>query len=371
MLPIFRIGPSVTLSDLEQCLTALPAAGDRREAAQLRIEIGPETDLLTDIWCAILCGTLCRRADTDIVYSETGEDGARFSTSLAGLVAASIASSIRNGEGVAFDASALRHYLSVASECLVTPDSDTIQTLVEFDARSGASSLFERGNGTKADRLLRRQLFETQILQFRQLLDLGAPRRGSGPVRDGFAGDLGNFLAELYENGLEHGSLGVDGPMAGTRTLRLRTHSAGNPGELIERCGPFRQLRHYVQQSFRGKDPVSLLEASVSDFGLGIVDAFQTSPAGMGADVDRRALLEGLIYGRLSSKSNDSSAGLGIQDALDAARRMQAFVSLRTAEFWMAVSFLSHKPDARLVHLGRAEHPRVEGTHWQLFWPHG
>lgn len=114
---------------------------------------------------------------------------------------------------------------------------------------------------------------------------------------------------------------------------------------------------------------MALVEASISDFGLGIVDGFQASAAGYGPDADRLELLEQLIYGRLTSKSNDTSAGLGIQNALDAARRMNAFVSLRTAEFWMAVSFLPEKPEARLVHLGMAPHPPVAGTHWQIFWP--
>lgn len=363
-----QIGASTSLADLEQQLKDLPA-GDAHLAAKLRIDIGLEADLLTDIWTAILCGTLCRRAETGIVYAESSDGDVRFAASLVGLVGASMATSIRSEAEGELDVAALKQRLMLDNEGLVSPDSDVVQTLVEFDTKFSVSPLFQRGNGTEADKLLRRRLFETQVLRFRQLLDLGTLRRGGGPVKAGAAGDVGYFLAELHENGLEHGSRGRDGPLDGTRFLRLRTHSAGNPGELLERCGPFRQLRHYVQRTFRGKDPVTLVEASVSDFGLGIVDAFQASTAGMGPNADRRALLEGLIYGRLTSKSNDSSAGLGIQNALDAARSMQAFVSLRTAEFWMAASFLSDKPEARLTHLGKSPHPPVAGTHWQILWP--
>ncbi|HET9638183.1 MAG TPA: hypothetical protein VFP12_03160 [Allosphingosinicella sp.] len=366
------IGPSMSLAQLERTLADLPPESDALASVKLSIASGRETDLLADIWTAILCGTLCRRAETQVVYSSPDEgDGEdlRFAHSPAGLACASIAASIRSVAGTPLDAAGLRRRLMLENDGLVSPYSDVVQTLVEFDPDYPVSPLFLRSSGAEPAPRLRRRLFETQVLRFRQLLDLGRLRRGSGPVRTGPAGDVGRFLAELHENGLEHGSRGVTGTLSGTRLLRMRTHAAGHPEDLLERCGPFRQLRYYVERTFTGSDPVNLIEASISDFGMGIVDTFQASPAGLGPDVDRRDVLEGLIYDRLTSKSNDPSAGLGIQKALEAARSMQAFVSLRTAEFWMAASFLPDKPKARLVHLGTPSRPPVAGTHWQIFWP--
>lgn len=368
-MPNIQIGPTLTLEALENCLRALPAAEDDRSRAALRVEKGSITDLLTDIWAAMVAGTLCRRTDTDVVYSEDADDDWRFASSLAGLVSASMAATIRARSGEALDVAMLKRRLMLDQEGLVTPDSDAIQTLVEFDPDYPIAPLFQRADGAEANAKLRRRLFQSQVLRFRQMLDIGALRRGGGPVGEGAAGDLGTFLAELHENGLEHGSRAGGRALTGTRFLRLRSHAAADPGDLAARCGPFRQLRYYVERTFAGTDPVTLIEASISDFGLGIVDSFQASPAGLGPDTNRWELLEQLIYGRLTSKSNDPSAGLGIQNALDAARRMHAFVSLRTAEFWMAASFLSEKPDARLVHLGREVHPPVAGTHWQILWP--
>ncbi|HEX4693554.1 hypothetical protein [Sphingomonas sp.] len=367
-VPNTEIGPSSSLADLEDQLGRIPPTGEEA-AARLKVESFAASDLLTDLWGAILCGTLCRRATTEIVYGEPTDGSARFSNTLTGLVAASLAASIRDKAGNTLDGAELRQNLMLRRDGLVSPDSDVAQTLVEFDPDFPISPLFHLDNGAAAPGALRRRLFQSQVLRFRQMLDLGALRRGGGAVGSGAAGDLGTFLSELHENGLEHGSRDGRQTLVGTRFMRLRTHAAPDATELAERCGPFRQLRRYVERTFGGDGPVTLVEAAISDFGRGIVDAYQASPAGLGPDVNRRDLLERLIYGRLTSKSSDPSAGLGIQYALDAARRMNAFVSLRTAEFWMAVSFLPDRDDPRLVHLGDRPHPSVAGTHWQMFWP--
>lgn len=367
-MPDTEIGPSSSLADLEQRLRDLPSAGQEARA-RLVVDAFASNDLLADVWGAILCGTLCRRAATHIVYTDPGDGTARFATSLAGLAAASMATSIEDNYGRALDGAVLRQSLMLDRDGLVTPDSDVAQTLVEFDPDFPVSPLFQLDNGAAAPGRLRRRLFQSQVLRFRQMLDVRALRRGGGPVGHGMAGDLGIFLSELHENGLEHGSRDDGQTLVGTRFLRLRSHTAADVAELVERCGPFRQLRRYVERTFSGCEPVTLVEASISDFGRGIVDAYQASSAGLGPDINRRELLERLIYGRLTSKSSDPSAGLGIQKALDAARGMNAFVSLRTAEFWMAVSFLTDTDDPHLVHLGEAPHPPVAGTHWQMFWP--
>ena len=77
-----------------------------------------------------------------------------------------------------------------------------------------------------------------------------------------------------------------------------------------------------------------------------------------------------LLFERLSSKGTDPAAGLGIQRALRAAAQMQAFVSVRTAEFWLAASYAEEGRAKRLIDVaGGEKRARVKGTHWQILWP--
>src|SRR3954451_10342004 len=101
----------MSLADLEQHIKDLPVPEKPRAAAQLGIKIDPEPDILADIWTAILCGTLCRRADTEVIFASPAEDasaGARFTTSLAGLACASMASIVRSETGTVLDVAALK-----------------------------------------------------------------------------------------------------------------------------------------------------------------------------------------------------------------------------------------------------------------------
>ena len=371
MIASIEAGPWMSLNDIERRLTMVSEIGDH---ITLRVAAGPGGALLNDVWAAILCGTVCRATNARVVFTDLDErkrSNVHFENSLAGLTCTSIATSIQSNEGTPLEGPALRQRIMLDNEGLVSPDSDDSQILVEFDTDYPVAIRFQQRNGARAESRSYRRRFENLVLEFRKKLDSGALRRGDdGAVKEGGAGEVGRFLAELHENGFQHGSRGTNGAASGTRFFRMCTHSASSPGELLERCKAFPQLSHYVDRTFRRHDSVGLVEASVSDFGLGIVDAFQTSPAGLGDKVDRaELLLDGLIYGRLTSKSNDKSAGLGIQKALDAARSMQAFVSLRTGEFWLTASFLPELPDARLTLLGTGSHPPVAGTHWQIFWP--
>ena len=103
----------------------------------------------------------------------------------------------------------------------------------------------------------------------------------------------------------------------------------------------------------------------MSDFGPGIVDGFLATSAGEAHRQRPRAeLLQDLLHNQLSSKS-DPNAGLGIGNALAAAQEMGAFVSLRTAEFWL-VTRLDKQPR---LYLRVGEFAKVPGTHWQLLLP--
>ena len=119
------------------------------------------------------------------------------------------------------------------------------------------------------------------------------------------------------------------------------------------------------------------MEASISDFGPGMLDHFLRSNRGLYyREKNRAEVLQKLITTRLSSKHHES-AGLGTQKAMLAARNIRALMSLRTAEFWVVKAFDADASNGEskldfgsgisdVQSEGRAF---VAGTHWQLLWP--
>jgi hypothetical protein len=362
---------SATLADLEALFSTV---GNAPAESSLRLRTASTFDggILADIWAAILIGTASRRLRCELIgwgLKEQISPSSTFAMTPAFLTGASVASSICPEVGDAIDQDRARRYFATRHDGLIDPASGASQMLVEFDPDyRDASILRSRMGSNVVTPTLRTRMFEQLVLRFRRQLEIGANRRSIDPRGRGPAGDLGKFLAELHENGSEHGSRGEDGKtLPGTRFLRVKKHVANSKQQLLERSGSFGELRAYVEAAVPDTGGPALIEASISDFGLGIVDGFSRTPAAVKVSLDRRALLDELIYGRLSSKSSDPSAGLGIQKALDAARRMSGFVSLRTGEFWLSASFAGSEPNIRLQDVP-GQHPSVTGTHWQLLW---
>lgn len=362
---------SATLVDLE---TLFATVGNAPAESSLRLRTASTFDggILADIWAAILIGTASRRLRCELIgwgLQDQISPSSAFAMTPAFLTGASVASSISPEVGDEINQDRARRYFATRYDGLVDPASGASQMLVEFDPDyRDASILHSRMGSSVVTPTLRARMFEQLVLRFRRQLEIGANRRSIDPRGRGPAGDLGKFLAELHENGSEHGSRGEDGKtLPGTRFLRVKKHVANSKQQLLERSGSFVELQAYVDAAVPDTVGPALIEASISDFGLGIVDGFSRTPAAVKVSLDRRALLDELIYGRLSSKSSDPSAGLGIQKALDAARRMSGFVSLRTGEFWLSASFAGSEPDIRLQDVP-GPHPLVAGTHWQLLW---
>lgn len=359
------------LGELETLLSQL-AVTPVETPLRLRIASSFEGSILADLWTAMLVGTAARRHGCDVIawglQQLTPRTG--FASSPPFLAAASLASSISPESGKPINRERARKYLAARHGGLVEPESGSAQCLVEFDPDyPNAPLLRGRLSSLPPPPGLRSRLFERLVLDFRKRLEIGALRRRIEPQDQGPAGNLGRFLAELHENGAEHGSRARDGKtLAGTRTMRIKKHVANNKTQLLERCEGFERLRDYMAKAVPDTGGTAMVEASISDFGLGMVDGFSSSPAARNIDLKGRALLEALIYERLSAKSGDPSAGLGIRKALEAARRMNGFVSLRTGEFWLAASFADGAPDIRLEDVGGGARPMVAGTHWQLFW---
>lgn len=367
------INRNATVASIEAQLAKVASAGIGQQSATMRLSSKFEGGMLSDIWASILATTSCRRLQTEVIAWGLSGDlpaDSDFLASLPCLASMPIAARIALEDGQEIDTPEVMRRAATLHNGLVKPESGAVQTLVEFDPEfSIARGLTTRLDSAR-DAVARRRLFERLVLHFRNRLEIGALRRGHSAVALGAAGDVGRFLAELHENGLEHGSIGQDGRRhPGTRFLRARKHIANNRDDLARRADAFPELRHYITQTFKGQGGAALVEASISDPGLGIVDGYLSTPAGREAALPRRDLLDALIYDRLTSKSNDPGAGLGISKALAAARSMQAFVSLRTGEFWLCVAFLPDSDEPRLVDVGTGGRPPVAGTHWQILWP--
>ncbi|OWV96922.1 hypothetical protein ATY81_27545 [Rhizobium sp. R72] len=363
-----------SISDLEDVLADARWPGPEQRHIELKLPGSVDSEVLSDVWAGILVGSLSAKHALRLLGWGLSEitPASRISTSPAFLNALSSAASIAPELGQDIDSSDFRRQIALLSLGLVDPNSGLVQTLVEFDPEYSVAPSLRGGGGFVSVSLLdRKRIFEQLVLEFRKRLEVGAIRHGITPVNSGPAGDIGKFLAELHENAYEHGSRDNTGrAVRGTRTMRIRKYIANNKRLLLDRCGSFGALAQHVDDTFSDNTAApALIEASVSDFGLGIVDGFLSSDVGRSFQtVDRRTVLEALIYDQLSSKGSDPSAGLGLQKALDAAKKMGAFVSLRTGEFWLTVSFAANSQDARLADVSDAPRGMVAGTHWQILW---
>lgn len=385
-----EIGRTATVEELEGLLVKLQGLweAEKRPSALASVQAvarlagRSEGGFFSELWAAIVVGTFCRRWENGTVAAwglQSWPNDIRqssFAMSLAGLTAIQVA--IRTVTDSVHPITLLpeivRKVISFDGEGILEPDSGSSRTLVEFDPEAPVALAVrdKKRPGVPADLRDEHRLFEQLILKFRAVLEIGATRLKIEPVASGSAGALGQFLVELRDNGLEHGTRGAERrSLRGVRFLRLRKHVAPSREALLGRAQAFPELRAYLEQMLLDRGTQAVVEASVSDFGLGIVDNFLGSPIGrVHAGQNRRELLDQLLLERLSAKGADPAAGLGIRRALEAARHMQAFVSLRTAEFWLHRSYADLGVQLGLTDVHRvAPLGKAAGTHWQFIWP--
>ncbi|MDB5692673.1 MAG: hypothetical protein JWO81_1736 [Alphaproteobacteria bacterium] len=355
------------LADLE----GLDAAADVGDAGVELLLPSQSTAILADAWLGIATGSCAATRPTAVVargFLHLDAMSQFFSTP-AGLAALQTARSIvpEGAKSDPVDADRLVMQL-IARDAGLVETRGGGQILFEADPDFPVASILRASTPIANEPAERRRMFTQLVLNLRRRVEIGALRRMIDPVSEGPGGAVGRFLFELHENGLEHGSRDGQGrKIRGTRMLRLRKHVSNRPDELIARHGGVAELKAYLERL----NTTALVEASISDFGLGVVDGFLASPAGLShAGRDRRELLDSLLFERLSSKGTDRASGVGIQRALRAAAQMQAFVSVRTAEFWLVASYFD---GGRAFRMGDVSGPerraKIRGTHWQILWP--
>ena len=380
----YQIQAGIGVEEAEEFLDSLfagahsgvpPSQFDRTSVLQLATISG--ATILADVWAAILVGTLCRFRKPVTIRAwglpNTIPPDAEFLRTLPTAASLQEATAViaDSGSSPGIDTASLRSRLALENGGLLEPKQTDSRTLIEFDPEYPLAPLLAtpESGARESTRNIRAKLMHF-VLTARRQLEIGARRRMQIPVSAGPAGNIAKFIAELHENGRTHGSRGIDSRgVRGVRFVRLRKHVAINKDALIKRCGSYRAVADYVRHSMPETSSPALIEASISDFGPGILDGFLSSTVSAGYKSEsRRALLGRILHEQVSSKANDPGAGLGIPRALSAARQMGAFVSLRTGEHWLCAALSNSDHRERLRDVTETTHSYVAGTHWQLLW---
>lgn len=228
------------------------------------------------------------------------------------------------------------------------------QRLVEFDGTEPvAAALREHGDYVSA--------FKHVVVSMMRRVEVGAIARNIDEDLTAIGkSDLIDFLRELHSNGYAYARAA-----GAVRVLKFRKNLEAKD-QALERATGFPLLRDYI--AGQRQDRLNLIEASVSDFGPGILEGFRASEVGRGYDdwADDR-LMDKLLHEQLSSNADDPNAGRGTVIAIGAARRIEGFVTLRTGRHWYVLDGSRH--DAERMVPVPGEHPPVKGTHWTIIYP--
>ena len=198
------------------------------------------------------------------------EDG--FALSYPGITALQLGADVltdgRSPEPL--DPARVRRRISAAGGVLGTGARQ--RTVVELDPDLPRATPLISGSGGR-DAFFE---FVRGILRF---LEIGAMARKTGGSAGESAakGTILEFLYELQANALEHGRASRN-----VRLLRLQKHLYPSRTEALGRAASFPELTDYLaaQPERPSNRRFNLVEASVSDFGPGILDGFLTTFAG-------------------------------------------------------------------------------------------
>lgn len=362
---------SLTYEDAEKLIASVGTL-DRDADYSLRVNSNYPGNIFGDLWVALAAGAHLR-SDLNVKTVTAGINNdhdfrcEKFTSTMPGLVSSFLSSGIqRDGAGDAIDRKSIQNWIENEKRGFIDSSKGSEQVVVEIDD-ARASILTDLAYKSSIDR----KVFEALVLRIRSKLNVwnrGEARNDVEAVRD-----LSSFLKELFENAFVHGQLKQDLflPKAKeVRVLRFRKIISGSTDGLIERTkGSIPGVREFVERSVKDEKAKDFLEVSVSDFGDGILDKFLASSPGKSyKNVARGPIMDKILHGRLSSNALDPAAGLGIPKALRAARSLNAFVSLRTAEFHFARSFIDASDDFKLKPVSDKPLGKVPGTHWQFLW---
>lgn len=335
-------------------------------------QFGPS--ILGDPWAAIITGTACRLAQNvrTITWGvKEWSDDLPFCSTLPGIAGIQLSTKTLtdNGIEVATAREEVQRRIGYMRDGLVKGQSGNSRTLIEFPPELSDSHLIS--GRTKEDRLL---CFSELISNFRRDVDNSYRVRGYNPAApSGSLKKTINWLFELHSNARSYGSIfrreGLLQPSL--RMMRIKGHLAISRQDLLSRSHPDSVIHEYLRTITQtlGEKTQGIVEASVSDFGPGVIDHFLNSDNGAPfRDAERRQLLQDLVLKKMSSSSN-LAAGEGMKNALTAAQELGAFISLRTDRYWVTQNFAHPESPLELRDVGSGNFSKVAGTHWQLLMP--
>ena len=364
-----KIGAGDGVTNIEQKIARFHddfRAKDAESSGRLEARISSDrrASYFKDIWSSLAVATAidqCAEPASSVVIAWGVHDWARqddedgFALSYPGIV------SLQRGASVVADAkpnpalSAVEVKRNISRRSGVIGSGARQRTVIELDPDLPIAARLSAGPS-------RRNSFFEFVRSSLAFLELSALGRKGASVESAAKGTILEFLYELHSNGYEHAQ-----KQNSARFLRLQKHQYPSQTIASQHAVGFDELLSYIRSQETTKGFFNLVEASVSDFGPGIVDGFLSTFAGRQFfSTPRGELLGRLLHEQLSSKSSDPNAGLGIGHALAAAHELDAFVSLRTAEFWLT---MSGKSGPVRMNFRNEASPIVTGTHWQLLLP--
>jgi hypothetical protein len=361
-----KIGTKDSLDDIESQVRQLLQKPS--PATQFRSIVSSDRRgcFFKDIWGSIAVATGVERSNDSEVIAwglqnwEQLEDEEGFALSYPSLIALQReARVVTDSVPIDLDAALVKRRLIEVGGILGTGARQ--RTIVELDPDLPMAARLTSG-ARRRDAFFE---FARTVLAQLQIGALARKHESTSTRESGAKGTILEFLYELHTNAFEHGRT-----ESNVRTLRLQKHQYPHRRGAQHRASAFNELARYIEtQPERPSNRVfNLVEASVSDYGPGILDGFLNTFAGSRhRNRSRRELLDALLHDQLSSKSSDPNAGLGIIQALTAARDIDAFVSLRTAEFWLTMQ--GRLGEQAQLAFRAGEFPKIVGTHWQLLLP--
>lgn len=339
-------------------------------------------DVLSDVWASIALGTIFRNNPNAIARVWGASDKSKldikkFSSSPPGLTTIALAKKVRmDGEKEQIKRRKIREWLEEDQKGY--PKGKTLRgdsrILLELD--NNRSKKLTELSYSQLD--IDHNVFRQVILEMRKELEFWLKPINYRGYRIDYVdhvSELAEYVKEIFDNAYKHGrhdeSLTIGSKTSHLRFLRIRKFVVDKSFQMqLDRLrGHDPSLAKHIERTTKNKKNKAFIEVCISDFGLGIVDYFLSQRQNKQyVDTSREALLRNLLYDNLSSNTLDPAAGLGIQKALEAAKNIGAYVSLRTGEFWQTKSYARKNTSLELENRQTNELSKVAGTHWQFIW---
>jgi len=420
-----EITRGLTAPDIERLLTSI--LGNASDPPPIRLARNLGDNFFIDTWVSILLGTVGRKSDsfTVVDWSEHQGDLTNYEpyiySSIPAVTALSLGAKFTSSDHKNIPLTRDQIALAICSRRLPTlPDEDgflwgvshpvahiqpstspaspstspikirsmlhdspaSSNTVCEFDPLFSLSDLFSGGKH-HIPSAEEQRLFKQRMSTFIRDLEFGSipPEQLSNAdeLDEERIQPLLDFLLEAHENSCLFGlrgrgttSLDQRPILPGVRFVRLQKYLGANSA-LIDRASGIPPLREYLRNTLKGESS-AIIEGSVSDFGLGIVEFIRSSVIGQWHEKQSASHILDLAFrGRVTTRRGDPAAGKGIYKALQAVRGVGGFVSLRSDKFWLYRDFSISKEEE--IHrtemsdmLPDEALSTVAGTHWLFLY---